>query len=119
MKITIIGAGHIGSAIATCLAQGYIFNEKDITITNQSPDKFDSFVFIVGREGKREAVITSAVRDLGDGNIFQYAQNFTFYVRAFPMKRTDDVYDRHIFFYNRFGVFVEFSLYDAQRVSAG
>ena len=41
MKITIIGAGHIGSAIATCLAQGYIFNEKDITITNQSPDKFD------------------------------------------------------------------------------
>ena len=39
MKITIIGAGHIGSAIATCLAQGYIFNEKDITITNQSPDK--------------------------------------------------------------------------------
>ena len=34
------------------------------------------------------------------------------------MKRTDDVYDRHIFFYNRFGVFVEFSLYDAQRVLA-
>ena len=44
MKITIIGAGHIGSAIATCLAQGYIFNEKDITITNQSPDKFDLLI---------------------------------------------------------------------------
>ncbi len=37
MKITIIGAGHIGSAIATCLAQGYIFNEKDNTADRAIP----------------------------------------------------------------------------------
>ena len=30
MKIAIIGAGHIGSAIVTCLAQGHLYNEKDI-----------------------------------------------------------------------------------------
>ena len=29
MKIAIIGAGHIGSAIVTCLAQGHLYNEKD------------------------------------------------------------------------------------------
>ncbi len=28
MKIAIIGAGHIGSAIVTCLAQGHLYNEE-------------------------------------------------------------------------------------------
>ena len=27
MKIAIIGAGHIGSAIVTCLAQGHLYND--------------------------------------------------------------------------------------------
>ncbi len=35
MKIAIIGAGHIGSAIVTCLAQGHLYNEKDIIVSNQ------------------------------------------------------------------------------------
>ena len=34
MKIAIIGAGHIGSAIVTCLAQGHLYNEKDIIVSN-------------------------------------------------------------------------------------
>lgn len=36
MKITIIGAGNMGGAIARGLAQGTIFNEKDITVTARS-----------------------------------------------------------------------------------
>lgn len=32
MKITIIGAGNIGSAVAACLAKGHLYNEKDIII---------------------------------------------------------------------------------------
>lgn len=28
MKITIIGAGNIGSAVAACLAKGHLYNEK-------------------------------------------------------------------------------------------
>ena len=39
MKIAIIGAGHIGSAIVTCLAQGHLYNEKDIIVSNPNIDK--------------------------------------------------------------------------------
>lgn len=33
MKIAIIGAGHIGSAIVTCLAQGHLYNEGSTVIS--------------------------------------------------------------------------------------
>lgn len=41
MKIAIIGAGHIGSAIVTCLAQGHLYNEKDIIVSNPNIDKLE------------------------------------------------------------------------------
>ena len=41
MKIAIIGAGHIGSAIITCLAQGHLYNEKDIIVSNPNIDKLE------------------------------------------------------------------------------
>lgn len=41
MKIAIIGAGHIGSAVVTCLAQGHLYNEKDIVVSNPSTDKLE------------------------------------------------------------------------------
>lgn len=42
MKICIIGAGHIGSAIAACLAQGHLYNESDIIVANPHVDKLMS-----------------------------------------------------------------------------
>lgn len=42
MKIAILGAGHIGSAIATCLAQGHLYNEKDIIVSNPHTDKLEA-----------------------------------------------------------------------------
>lgn len=36
MKITIIGAGNIGGAIARGLAKGHMFKASDITCTAQS-----------------------------------------------------------------------------------
>lgn len=39
MKIAIIGAGHIGSAIVACLAKGHLYNEKDIIVANPNIEK--------------------------------------------------------------------------------
>ena len=36
-----IGAGHIGSVIVTCLAQGHLYNEKDIIVSNPNIDKLE------------------------------------------------------------------------------
>lgn len=41
MKITIIGAGNMGGAIARGLAQGSIFQESDITVTARSQKRLD------------------------------------------------------------------------------
>ncbi|MEG0948953.1 MAG: pyrroline-5-carboxylate reductase [Bacteroidales bacterium] len=41
MKITIIGAGNMGGAIAKGLAQGSYFEEKDITVTARSQETLD------------------------------------------------------------------------------
>ena len=42
MKITIIGAGNIGSAVAACLAKGHLYNEKDIIISTPHTDKLEN-----------------------------------------------------------------------------
>ena len=41
MKITIIGAGNIGGAIAHGLAKGHMFKASDITCTAQSQATLD------------------------------------------------------------------------------
>lgn len=41
MKITIIGAGNMGGAIARGLAQGSVFRENDITVTARSQKRLD------------------------------------------------------------------------------
>ena len=50
MKIAIIGAGHIGSAIVTCLAQGHLYNEKDIIVSNPNIDCLPIRKFVVSRK---------------------------------------------------------------------
>ena len=42
MKITIIGAGNIGSAVAACLAKGHLYNETDIIISTPHTDKLEN-----------------------------------------------------------------------------
>lgn len=42
MKITIIGAGNIGSAVAACLAKRHLYNEKDIIISPPHTDKLEN-----------------------------------------------------------------------------
>ncbi|MCK9160813.1 MAG: pyrroline-5-carboxylate reductase [Bacteroidaceae bacterium] len=42
MKITIIGAGNMGSAIARGLAQGNLIKAKDITVSNPSNGKLET-----------------------------------------------------------------------------
>lgn len=42
MKITIIGAGNMGGAIARGLAQGSIINTSDITVTDRSAEKLEA-----------------------------------------------------------------------------
>lgn len=42
MKITIIGAGNMGGAIARGLAKGSVFREQDITVTARSQETLDS-----------------------------------------------------------------------------
>lgn len=42
MKVTIIGAGNMGSAIARGLAQGNIINTSDITVTNPTNGKLEA-----------------------------------------------------------------------------
>ena len=42
MKITIIGAGNIGSAVAACLTKGHLYNEKDIIISTPHTDKLEN-----------------------------------------------------------------------------
>ena len=39
MKIAILGVGPMGSAIATCLAQGHLYNENDIIISDPDINK--------------------------------------------------------------------------------
>lgn len=41
MKIAIIGAGHIGCAIVTCLAHGHLYDGKDIIVSNPNIDKLE------------------------------------------------------------------------------
>ncbi len=41
MKIAVIGAGHIGSALVGSLAQGHLYNEKDIIVSNPNTDKLE------------------------------------------------------------------------------
>lgn len=41
MKIAILGAGHIGGAIAASLAQGHLYNENEIIVSNPSPGKLE------------------------------------------------------------------------------
>lgn len=41
MKIAIIGAGCIGSALAACLAQGHLYNETDIIVSNPHTNKLE------------------------------------------------------------------------------
>ena len=42
MKITIIGAGNIGSAVAACLAKGHLYNETDIIVSTPHTDKLEN-----------------------------------------------------------------------------
>ncbi|GCB33987.1 NAD(P)-binding domain-containing protein [Bacteroides faecalis] len=43
MKIAILGAGPMGSAIATCLAQDHLYNENDIIISDPDINKLKAF----------------------------------------------------------------------------
>ena len=60
MKIAIIGAGNIGGALVACLADGHLFNQNDIIVTNPHPAKLDAlksrFPQIVTTDDNRRAV---------------------------------------------------------------
>ena len=46
MKITIIGAGNIGGAIARGLAKGHMFKASDITCTAQSDATLEKIIIL-------------------------------------------------------------------------
>lgn len=47
MKVTIIGAGNMGGAIAQGLAQGTLINASDITVTNPSSEKLNALKTLI------------------------------------------------------------------------
>ena len=65
MKIAIIGAGNMGSAITRGLAQGGLVQPEDITVSNPSEGKLQALqADIPGLE-----VTTSNVKAMGDADI--------------------------------------------------
>ena len=67
MKITIIGGGNMGGAIASGLAEGTVFSPQDITVINRSQKNIDTFT------QKKINVVVNDFSSLSEANIIVLA----------------------------------------------